>query len=293
MRNLLLTLAFLFVAVSAQALSPDSVAYHNFATDSANISRILDCTRKQSFDNAGSRLLFVAQQFIGTPYEAGTLEGDTEQLVVNTSKLDCTTFVETALALTLTAQDDTAKWCDFAPNLLKIRYRNGILDGYSSRLHYMSDWVVNNSQNGTLTEVTPLAPKAAKTTVNLNFMTTHTRSYQALFDNAEECEKMKKIEAEYANYSCHYIPKNMLNLQPVKKFFRDGDIVLITTSTAGLDVSHMGIVVMKNGMPYLLHASSKSMCVILDNQPLSTYVPALRGATGVRVLRLNDNDIKQ
>ena len=55
-----------------------------------------------------------------------------EELVIRTDAVDCLTFVEYTLAQALGSS--------FTENLQKIRYRDGIIDGYPSRLHYTSDW---------------------------------------------------------------------------------------------------------------------------------------------------------
>ena len=48
------------------------------------------------------RTLHFAKQMLGTPYVAGTLDGnEKEELLVDLNKVDCTTFVEIVLALTL------------------------------------------------------------------------------------------------------------------------------------------------------------------------------------------------
>ena len=79
--------------------------------------------------------LFFAKKFIGRPYVASTLEGDThERLVVNTRQLDCTTLVENVVALTLCAQSHQYSYFAFKHMLVDLRYRGGIIDGYPSRL---------------------------------------------------------------------------------------------------------------------------------------------------------------
>ena len=75
--------------------------------------------------------------FVDTPYKAGTLEvDDTEDLIINCDEVDCTTFVEYALAMALCPQQgDEMQEGDFARNLQRIRYRDGKIEGYTSRLH--------------------------------------------------------------------------------------------------------------------------------------------------------------
>jgi len=49
--------------------------------------------------------------------------------------------VENVIALSLAARGDELSFDAFVDELRKIRYRNGIIDDYSSRLHYTCDWV--------------------------------------------------------------------------------------------------------------------------------------------------------
>src|SRR5689334_20120832 len=65
-----------------------------------------------SFQNESvhQRVLLGGKSFLGTPYVAQTLEaplpaGSDEALVVNLQGLDCTTFVETTMALALPKTD--------------------------------------------------------------------------------------------------------------------------------------------------------------------------------------------
>lgn len=79
-------------------------------------------------------MLANAQTFIDVPYVAHTLETDGEEdLVINCDEVDCTTFVEYVLALSLpSASGNKMSESDFAANLQRIRYREGKIDGYTS-----------------------------------------------------------------------------------------------------------------------------------------------------------------
>ena len=87
---------------------------------------------------ASADVLFFARQFLGAPYVAHTLEvnavGD-ERLVVNTRELDCTTLVENVVALTLCARNNERDYAAFRKYLRQLRYRQGVIKGYPSRLH--------------------------------------------------------------------------------------------------------------------------------------------------------------
>ena len=90
----------------------------------------------------------IGKSFIGTDYKAHTLEkeGD-ERLVVNLRGFDCTTFLENILAFARCIKSGKTSFEDFQDELIKIRYRNGVIDKYPSRLHYFSDWIYDNAKS--------------------------------------------------------------------------------------------------------------------------------------------------
>ena len=96
-------------------------------------------------------------KYVDVPYVAHTLEADgPEELIINCDEVDCTTLVEYVLAESLTPKLDNGDISEsaFADNLQKIRYRNGKIDGYTSRLHYIADWINNGVRDGFLEDVT-------------------------------------------------------------------------------------------------------------------------------------------
>lgn len=287
MKKIIFTLSLIALSlINAWAISPDSIRFHHFDTDSARITLILDKTRQAALDNKADRIAFIARQFINTPYEAGTLEDDEELLTINLSKLDCTTLVETVIALAQVAPIDSAGYTQFADSLRDIRYRGGVIDGYTSRLHYMSDWIADNIERGNFNEVTATFPKCDKAVKTINYISTHARSYPALQDNDSLLNIIKDIESDYVNYEFPYISKQRLASQPAQRWFRNGDIILFTTSTQGLDISHMSIVVINRGVPCILHASSVARKVVIEQSSIYDYMLRNNSITGVRVIRL-------
>ena len=118
----------------------------------------------ESTSNESDPMLRIGKSYLGTRYVANTLDrNEVEQLVINTKEVDCLTFVEYTLAQALGSS--------FADNLQRIRYRDGIINGYPSRLHYTSDWIDNGLRNGFLTDVT--ARNSSRTTkLSLSYMST-------------------------------------------------------------------------------------------------------------------------
>ena len=142
-------LVFLVVALINTATVFSSKA------DSLRIDSLLNTSSKKYYKTDSERLLFFAKSFIGTPYKGGTLDtGENETLIVCTDSLDCTTYVETVLALYLSSFKDNPGYDDFSELLRYIRYRGGVIDGYAFRLHYFSDWASYIEKKGILREVT-------------------------------------------------------------------------------------------------------------------------------------------
>lgn len=222
---------------------------------------------------------------VRTPYVAHTLERTVqEELFTNRSELDCTTFVESAMAMSLsTKEDGTFSESDFARNLRKIRYRKGILSGYTSRLHYVTDWINDNIEKGIIEDVTARHSKDTNI-IRLSFMSQNPDKYKHLKNNPENVARMSEIEKQLTGQEVHWVPKEKI---PNEGFFwiKDGDIIMLTTNIRGLDVSHMGLAIYQNGKLHLLHASSVEKKVIIDKRTLRNQLAQSKHVTGIRVLR--------
>ena len=288
MKKLLsLTLFILTTHFYSYAISLNNVRFHNEATDTTIITEILTKTHDANLATPNERIGFIARQFLGKPYVAHTLESETEMLTINIDQLDCTTFVETAIAMTYTVGEGRTSWRDYINNLEKIRYRNGELNGYSSRLHYISDWIVNNSYRGNFKEVTSNFKNVSYIVKTIDFMSNHRKSYKALADSCE-FERMKNYEIGYRNHRFPYIKTSSLRDKATRLQLKDGDVIALVTNTKGLDVSHMGLIAIVDGEPHLMHASMKAMKVIIDPLPLFDYLNKSKSLSGIRVIRLND-----
>lgn len=267
------------------AAGAQSIRWHNEAQDTTIITRLL--ADHGTIANPNARVEAFGRCFLETPYAAGTLEHDSEEaLTVNLDELDCTTFVENVMALAITGGERRSSWRDFLYNLRNIRYRGGEVNGYASRLHYISDWVVDNVHRGNFNEVTNRFSDAQYEVKTLDFMSANRQLYPALSDSAAYAE-IKSAEIGYRNHRYPIIKTKSIG-KAAKTFLKPGDIVALTTSKKGLDVSHMGIIVFEGGEPHLMHASSKSGKVIVDKLPLGEYMQKNRSLTGIRIFRLKE-----
>jgi Protein of unknown function (DUF1460) len=235
--------------------------------------------------------VLVGKALLGKPYEAHTLETDgPEELVVNLQTFDCTTFLETTLALAL-AQHETDKQArnpdkldaSFRKFLTRLRYRNGQISGYASRLHYFSDWMRDNDRKGLLRDISHELPGSMAVAKPVNYMTAKTWKYPSMRDPVV-FQQIARTESAVSQQSFYFVPKK--NLRLAEQSLRDGDVVMIMASRPGLDMKHCGLAVWQAGRVHLLHASSIANKVMITTQSLTDYVLANRWLSGIRVARL-------
>ena len=233
------------------------------------------------------RTLHFAKQMLGVPYVAGTLDGnEEEQLVVHVDQLDCTTFVETVLALCIADKRDARSFDGFKKALTDVRYRDGVLDGYASRLHYFSDWIRNNERMGFIKECTSETACSQPKELWLDFMTTHVDSYLPMKKNPALVEVMAAEEKNWQGTIVSYIPKEKLNLPPEELKIKDGDILAMVTNIKGLDIVHVGFAFWKDNHLHLLHASSSAKKVIEDPKTQYESSGKTKAHIGVRAIRV-------
>ncbi len=224
-----------------------------------------------------------ASYFIGTPYVAHTLEsGQEEKLLIYNDKYDCVTFVEYVLALTI-YQNQTSDPKKTIPQIItNLRYRNGIIDGYGSRLHYFTEWLIHNEKNGTIKQITtqiggqPFNKK-------INFMTTHKPKYPKL-NNPKDLQKVKDAEIYLDKQNLTYIPKDKVRASFTQ--INDGDIIAITTGIDGLDIVHTGFAYRKGDDIHLLHASEKEGKVVISDLHIDGYMMKNKSQSGIMVARV-------
>ena len=232
------------------------------------------------------RTLHFAKKMLGVPYVAGTLDGnEEEQLVVRIDALDCTTFVETVLAFSIADKREERDFEGFKKALTDVRYRDGILNGYTSRLHYFSDWIRNNEQMGFVKECTSETACSQPKELWLDFMTTHVDSYLPMKKNPELVKEMAAHEKNWQGTVVSYIPKENLNLSSDELKIKDGDVLAMVTNIKGLDIVHVGFAFWKEGKLHLLHASSSAKKVIEDPQTQYESSGKTKAHIGLRAIR--------
>ena len=238
---------------------------------------------KTSLKYRDQLILKIGKFFLGTPYVTGILETKTaEHLIANLREYDCVTFVENVVALAKVIRSQQESFETFRKLLQRIRYRQGRLQGYSSRLHYFSDWIHDNQRKGIVRDVTEeIGGRPFKKT--LTFMTTHPDLYPPL-KYAANLRRMQSLERAISKRPLFFIPKRAL--RRLEDRIRDGDLVAITTNKEGLDIEHVGIAARMKNRIHLLHASSVRGRVILSENTLYRYLMQSETRSGIIVARV-------
>lgn len=209
------------------------------------------------------RIAFLSEHFLGTSYKESTLIGDvhtSEALVINFEAFDCFTFLDSIEAMRL-----SRSFTDFHKNLIKVRYKEGIV-GYEKRNHFFTDWCEFNSD------------LVRDTTGHIGGNRTKT---------------VKKILNQKDDGSCYltgigpferiiaYIPTEDID-EAILTRLKTGDYVGIYSELQGLDVSHVGIIINDRSGPIFRHASSAPGIRKVVDQDFFEYIA---GKPGIVILR--------
>ena len=260
------------IAASAQTIYTrnDSIIIENILKNHTQSNGVID----------------IVSSFLGHPYVASTLDScAAERLIINTRQFDCTTFIETITALEITAKGSERNFEQFCNNLTRLRYRNGELNGYASRLHYISQWICNSSKQGVIKEITTESHTATQL-LYLNFMSKPPGSYLQLKSDSTLIAAIEEFEKPFREIEVKYIPKSALNSSRKTLSIEDGDILALVTAIKGLDVSHVGFAKWIDGKLHLVHASSSKGTIIIDEQTLFDYMKSKKNNLGIRVFRI-------
>jgi hypothetical protein len=206
----------------------------------------------------GRRIEFISAAFLDTPYLADTLIGSAETaevLVLRLDGVDCFTLLDTVEALRRTASFDA-----FKEALRGIRYRDGQVD-FLRRNHFFAEWGEAGADH--LQDVTPLVGGKG------------VRRVEKLL-NEKEDGALYLPGYPVKSRALAYIPPEAVDAAVLARL-QSGDYLGIYTPRPGLDVTHVGIVVKREGKVFLRHASSQSQLKKVVDQELTAYLGGRKG----------------
>jgi hypothetical protein len=227
----------------------------------------------------------------GSPYEPYTLEaylrsgGDpaSEPLTLSLTQFDCVTLVEACLGVARVAQSDEAPtWRRLGSEVERMRYRDGKREGYTSRLHYFSEWIEDGARRGLVRDLGEELG-GVEDRRPLRFMTEHRDKYPAL-RSAAVFQEIEEIEQRLDHAIRRVIPTKLI--PQVVDRIETGDVLGFATEIPGLDVTHAAFAYRSgDGVLRVLHAPLSGGVVEVTRATLPEYVAAIKRSTGVLVAR--------
>ena len=279
---------FLVLITVALSVLPLSAQVRHSARDSVLAETIMQKLAAEKDLWSGEMLELAARSMLDTPYVAGTLdESEEEALTVNLTRTDCILFVETCFNMVLSAQEGRTGWQDLCERVLKSRYRNGVAGSYTDRIHYTTEWIRKGEKRHLLDDLTPLLDGVTYDNHPINYMSSHPERYPLLKDVAA----VREIEKELNRTTITYIPKS--DIRYIEQEFMPGDIICFVTSVAGLDISHVGIASVHDGMVGFIHASSTARKVIVDPKSIADFASTLKYCVGIKVVRMSERPMAE
>lgn len=282
MKKLIITIFSLLLTVNIVAQQVDYTK-----PDSLRVVALMKKAKTLKDKSMASYMLFFGRELRGVPYVAKTLEKNSqEKLVVNLRQLDCTTYVETVLALSRSMAKGQQTFAGYCNNLRQIRYRNGVV-AYPMRQHYFTYWIQENTRECIVANIqSPNPPFSGVQTVKADYMTTHLSSYPMLKGKSQWVKEIAEMEKSITGTKQRYIPKTAVtNSSLLRRTVHNGDIIAIVTTKKGLEISHIGIAAWHKDGLHMLNASSLYHKVVEDNNLLRTYLSKQTSALGIRIVR--------
>jgi len=279
----ILSAILLYSAVSLSAVELDDVRYEQ--KDVENFKEVMRLLQNDASLPMDQTVMKVAKHFLGTPYVSYTIDIEPEKLTINTRETDCILFVEMCLAMSLTSKESEPTFEKYIEILKSLRYRNGKVDGYTSRLHYTSEWIIQGTANGYFREISNEIG-GSPLDQHFFFMSTHPNSYKQVKNDPSLVEGLKKMEENLEGRDYWYIPK--VDIPKCKDKIKDGDIIGFNCATPGLDIAHVAYAYWENGELTFIHASMSGKQVIVNKESLIDYTNAIKNHNGLRILRLNN-----
>lgn len=286
-----ISMVVLMLALALQApvaAAAQGVAQGNISQESVQkygeLSKVLKANQQKSVPEL---MIIVAKQMLGTEYVAGTLEKVPEQLVVSLTQTDCILFVESCLAMALNAKKGIFHPDSLCATIQSLRYRDGKVDGYASRIHYTSEWIRQGEARGIFREITDVLSGDNLSGQRFSYMSEHSDAYRQLKGNPAEVARIAQMEASLNQHTDYFvIPKEAVS--KMEHLLKDGDILGFNSTVKGLDIAHVALVYHKeNGQVGFIHASQADGKVVIDEKSIADYVNSRKSNNGIRIVRVN------
>jgi hypothetical protein len=203
--------------------------------------------------------------------------------------VDCWTYFEISLGFARMLELKTGGYspADLLAMIELDRYRGGRCNGkYTSRLHYLEDWIYDNERRGLVTNLTRSLGGVPMRGRYLNEMSKYWRDSRYLRNNPELVPEMRQIEDRISSRTIYHIPKR--EVPEIESKIQDGDVICISGNGPEGFTEHVGLAYRdRAGVLHFMHASKDARRVIVD-VPLHSYLYRYRKFAGIMVVRPRD-----
>ncbi|HUG39181.1 MAG TPA: N-acetylmuramoyl-L-alanine amidase-like domain-containing protein [Longimicrobiales bacterium] len=271
------------VGMATDAVIKDDVVFT--PRDLRIFEETVEWARAEGLDtlDIGPMMARLGRRFVGADYTPHTLDPPgPERLVVNLREFDCVTYLENVLAIARVLRDGAPTFPAYTEELRRIRYRGGVLDGYASRLHYFSDWILDNAELGILRDITAEIG-GVRVTEPVTWMSSNASSYRQLEGRPERSAAIREIERRLSARPRSYIPQE--RIAAIADRIQDGDVIAATSTVRGLDIAHTGLALWVDGRLHLMHAPLVGKSVEISTGPLAGRIQRIDGQNGIMVAR--------
>lgn len=272
-----------FLVASALLLAGTASARWRPPDDAAVAGRLMEAKKQRSL---AERIVVVSDPFVGAPYQLSPLgegEGPDPDPRLRFDAFDCTTFVETTLALSLARDLDEARAL-----LDLIRYREGRPEFLGRRHFPAAEWLPELREMGFLEDITREVG-GDEVVVEKKVL------------NPEVWERRRR--PSHLELPKERIPDGVFSLEvwPLDAARRGQgrippgtllNLVRVDFKSVPVRVSHQGIVIEKNGKRYLRHAADRMYHSVVD-EPLDRFFARMQKykrwpVAGVHLVRITE-----
>ena len=121
-------------------------------------------------------------------------------------------------------------------------------------------------------------------------MSTNADKYKQLLNNPQLTDKIRQQEQAVNALLHYYVPVSDIDKR--SGMVKSGDMVCFVTTIKGLDVSHVGFALHKDGMLTFIHASLTAKKVIVNPISIQAYVEGIKHNNGVLFVRPLEQSLK-
>jgi Protein of unknown function (DUF1460) len=218
----------------------------------------------------------------GDEAEVELQKASREYFGISLKMFDCMTLVEAAVGMAQAKHSGQTSFGQFKNYVRQMRYVNGAV-GYSTRLHYFTDWLYENEKRGLLTNISrEIGGIPFKK--DIHFMSQKRDTFYGNMRDPKTFAAVRARELAISSRPAWYIPKD--DIASIEAKLQDGDIIAITNAADGMDIAHTGFVFKHYDRAHMLHADLEAGRVSITMTPLANYLAEHPKHTGVMIARL-------